>query len=138
MRGYLLSLSFAACGLWFTLGVSASISAQQRDLTLDQIFNPQHRVDFDGALPQIVSWLDNEHYLERDTKSSGPLLTVAAETGVREPLVSAAIMEKALTSLPGMSRDDARQLSQTNNSGIHELHTLLLTDDVDGTSVYDV
>ena len=137
MSGYGVSRVLAACGLWLTLGVSVPIFAQQRDLTLDEIFDPQHLVDFDGSLPQIVTWIDDERYLERDTRSPGPLLTVTASTGARAPLLDADAMEEALAGLPDLSRDDARRLSRGDTHRVNRSQTALVVDHDDDLYYYD-
>ena len=137
MSGYRVSRVLAACGLWLTLGASVPISAQQRDLTLDEIFDPQHLVDFDGSLPQIVTWIDDERYLERDTRSPGPLLTVTAATGTRAPLVDADAMEEALAGLPDLSRDDARRLSRDDTHRVNRSQTALVVEHDDDLYYYE-
>ena len=137
MSGYRVSRVLAACGLWLTLGASVPISAQQRDLTLDEIFDPQHLVDFDGSLPQIVTWIDDERYLERDTRSPGPLLTVTAATGTRAPLVDADAMEEALAGLPDLSRDDARRLSRNDTHRVNRSQTALVVEHDDDLYYYE-
>ena len=137
MSGYRVSRVLAACGLWLTLGASVPISAQQRDLTLDEIFDPQHLVDFDGSLPQIVTWIDDERYLERDTRSPGPLLTVTAATGTRAPLVDADAMEEALAGLPDLSRDDARRLSRVDTHRVNRSQTALVVEHDDDLYYYE-
>ncbi len=138
MNGHRPSLLLAAYALGLTLGVSVPVSAQPRDLTLDEIFDPQRRVDFDGSLPQIVTWLDDDHYLQRDTRSSNPLLTVTAATGAREPFLDAGEMEVALTRIPGLSRDDARQLSRRSTHHVNPSQTAVVVDHANDLYYYEI
>ena len=56
-------------------------------------------VDFDGSVLSVLSWLDNEHYIERRggaDPSDGGLLKVHAVTGEREPLFDMADVGSSL------------------------------------------
>ncbi len=79
-------------------------SAQDKLLTLDDLYDPQKRVNFNGNPPTGLVWLDDQHYLQRGRK-------VNALTGQSEPFHDAAKMEAALARLPAMSADDAKRLS---------------------------
>ena len=62
---------------------------QENNLTLDDIFGPQRRIDFDGSPPRGLVWLDEEHYLEQvihPRDGEPPLLKVNSQTGEHEPL----------------------------------------------------
>ena len=105
------------------------VAAQQRALTLDAIFDPQRRVDFDGNPPRGLVWLDDDHYLQRADQpgtESAPLLKVNATTGARESLFDAQVMQRALTAYPGMSEDDARQISRRGDHLLNETQTALV------------
>ena len=105
------------------------VAAQQREFTLDDIFDPQRRVDFGGNPPQGLVWLDDDHYLQRadqpDTSRS-PLLRVEAMTGRSEPFFNAEVMQAALTSFPGIGADDARRLSRQTDHLMNEKRTALV------------
>ncbi len=91
------------------------VAAQERDLTLDDIFDPQQRVDFDGSPPQGLVWLDDDHYLQRATQPDArlaPLRKVHAVTGRSDPFFDAEVMQTALTSVPGIDADDAQQVAR--------------------------
>ena len=97
--------ALAACGLLLASGAGL---AQQRALTVDEIYDPQQRVDFSGRTPSGLAWLSNTHYLERererDPASRAPrLLSVDADTGTAEPLLDIAALEAALGAVPGMN-----------------------------------
>jgi len=95
--------------------VAHPTSGQQRDLTIDGIFDARHRVDFDGTPPRGLVWLDDDHYLERATgpdAQDAQLFVVDAATGRREPFLDAGLMEAALSAFPGIGADDASQLAR--------------------------
>lgn len=95
--------------------------AQQKLLTLDELYDPQKRVDFAGTVPTGLVWLDDTTYLwAKGQRGSGPgggggaveLLKVNALTGQTSPFFDAAKMEAALAALPGVGADEARRLSR--------------------------
>jgi dipeptidyl-peptidase 4 len=99
----------------FLLVVPPSL-AQNKLLTIDDIFDPAKRVNFSGT-PFNPRWLkDGEHYIvaSKDRNAFPRLLKVNAITGKSEPFYDAAKMQAAFASLPGASKEDARRLaSQT-------------------------
>ena len=46
-------------------GLSPLAHAQQRMLTVADLYDPDQRIDFDGTLPTGLTWLDNETYIAR-------------------------------------------------------------------------
>ena len=114
---------------------------QRRDLTIDEIFDPQRRIDFDGTPPQGLVWLDDDHYLEgvaRSDAGDAPLVTVNAETGQREPFFDAALMESALSPFPGIGEDDARQLAHRSAHQMDPARTAILFEFTDDLYYYEV
>ena len=101
--------AFAACAV---LIASGSGLAQQRALTVDEIYDPELRVDFSGQTPSGLTWLSNTRYLQRERdQASGAtrLLSVDADTGDAEPLLDIEELEAALAGVPGMSAAAARR-----------------------------
>ena len=84
------------------------VSAQDKLLTIDDLYDPVRRVNFTGTLPQIQEWLDEAHYLQR---KGDQWLKVEAVTGRAEPFFDAARMAAALARLPGLSADDAKRMT---------------------------
>jgi dipeptidyl-peptidase 4 len=87
--------------------------AQEKLLTIDDIFDPAKRVNFSGT-PLNPRWLkDGEHYLvvSKDRNAFPRLLKVNAVTGASEPFYDAVKMQAAFGSLPGIGKDDARRLA---------------------------
>jgi dipeptidyl-peptidase-4 len=88
--------------------LSGSGLAQQRTLTVDEIYDPEQRVDFNGQTPGLT-WLSDTHFLQRERDPSTRLLSVNADTGATEPLIDVAALEQALREVPGMSEAAARR-----------------------------
>ena len=104
--------AFAACAV---LLVSGSGLAQQRALTVDEIYDPGQRVDFGGHTPSGLTWLSNTRYLQRDRDEPNRaprLLSVDADTGTAEPLLDIEELETALVGVPGMSTAAARRAAR--------------------------
>ena len=93
------SLFFLVAILFF----DSQVSAQDKLLTLDDLYDPEKRVNFSGNPPAKLTWLDDRHYLKGASK-------VNALTGEAAPLFDAAKMESALSKLAGISADDAKQI----------------------------
>jgi dipeptidyl-peptidase 4 len=93
--------------------LAASALAQDKLLTIDDIYDPVKRTNFSGT-PATPRWLkDGVYYLvaSRDRNASPRLLKVNAVTGKSEPLYNAAKMEAAFDALAGIGKDTARRLA---------------------------
>ncbi len=102
------------------LFLSLPIVAQQRLLTIDDIFDPVKRVNFSGTVP-TVRWLkDGKHYLLTDPskKDAAKIQKVDATTGESVPFFDTAKMQAALTALGGVTEQDAKQLA---NRGSYQM-----------------
>src|SRR5437763_12109123 len=100
---------------------SPRVFAQNKLLTIDDIFDPAKRVNFSGT-PSNPRWLkDGEHYIvvSKDRNAFPRLLRVDAITGKSEPFYDAAKMQAAFASLPGVGKDDARRLA---NQAFYDLN----------------
>ena len=86
--------------------------AQQKLLTVEDIFDPVKKVNFNGTTP-TVRWLkDGKHYLlSGATKGDTKIQKVDAATGEAVPFFDVAKMQAALTALGGVTDADAKQLS---------------------------
>lgn len=97
--------------------------AQQKQLTIDDIYDPEKKIEFGGTPPTGLIWLqDGRHYLQRklDPKTrTGDLLKVDALTGASEPFFDAAKMEAAFVKLPGITAADAKRLA---HRGIYQMN----------------
>jgi len=93
--------------------ISLPCFAQNKQLTIDDIFDPGKRVAFNGT-PASPRWLkDGVHYLvvSKERNAFPRLLKVNAVKGTSQPFYDAAKMEAAFAALPGFSKDDARRLA---------------------------
>src|SRR6185436_17964473 len=97
-------------GLLFLVLVPAT-RAQQKLLTIDDIFDPVKKVNFAGTVP-TVRWLkDGKHYLLTDSTKKDKITKVDAATGEAVPFFDTAKMQAALMTLGGVTEQDAKQLA---------------------------
>src|SRR5215212_10119222 len=75
--------------------------AQQKLLTIEDIYDPSKKVSFSGTPPAALEWLkDGEHYLHsRKSEGGDVLMRVNARTGQAAPFFDAARMEAALAKI---------------------------------------
>ena len=107
----------------------SSASAQQKLLTLDELFDPRSKVNFSGSPPAGLRWLkDGAHYLQRQGgggrgrgggrmeggPGAGLWLKVEALTGKSEPFYDAGKMEAAFAKLPGFPAEQAKRIPQSS------------------------
>jgi dipeptidyl-peptidase-4 len=93
--GWLISLT---CACLFALAAPAS--AQQRMLTLDDIYGVAPRAAFSGTAVPAFTWIDGDHYaLPRPTGDRGIVdwISVAAATGATAPLCGTAPRPRTLS-----------------------------------------
>jgi dipeptidyl-peptidase 4 len=93
-------------------------SAQQKLLTVEEIYHPEKRVNFNGTTPTIRWFRDGKHYLltnDASRRDVPRLQKVNAATGEAVPFFDSAKMQAAFTALPGISTQDARQLSNRDS-----------------------
>jgi dipeptidyl-peptidase-4 len=104
------------------LTFSSIVSAQNKMLTVEEIFDPVKRVNFGGTTP-TARWLkDGNHYLlanDASRRDVPRLQKVNATTGEVTPFFDAAKMQAAFAALPGVSAQDARQLA---NRGSYQMN----------------
>lgn len=101
--------------------------AQGKMLSIDDIYDPQKRVNFSGAFVQVEWNSDSRHFIQStfDPKSGVRVVKVDSETGVREPLYDAAALEKALTAA-GIDKEDANRLANSGRFSYNTDHTAIL------------
>ncbi|HEU4710979.1 MAG TPA: S9 family peptidase [Pyrinomonadaceae bacterium] len=115
--------------LAFVLALTVSAQAQQKLLTIDDIFDPAKRVNFNGTTPTIRWLKDGNHYLQTNDSSRREvprLQKVNAATGEATPFFDAAKMQAAFAALPGVSAADARQLAGRGNYNLNPAETAVL------------
>ncbi len=118
---------YLATILLMSLGVSAL--AQNKLFTIDDIFDPVKKVNFNGTTP-TVRWLkDGNHYLvtnEASRRDVPRLQKVNAATGEVTPFFDNAKMQAAFAALPGLTSEDARQLANRSNYDLNPAETAVL------------
>ncbi len=108
--------------------VVPSVLAQNKLLTIDDVFDPQKRVNFSGN-PASPRWLkDGVHYIvaSKDRNAFPRLLKVNAVTGKSEPFYDAAKMQAAFAALPGVTKEDARRLANQSSYDMNPSETGVL------------
>jgi dipeptidyl-peptidase-4 len=94
--------------------LAARPHAQQRQLTLDAIYDPAARVNFGGAVPSDLGWIDERRYVVSQQTSSGSAWIAAdAVSGETRPLFDAERMERALAAVPGVAAADAGRAARS-------------------------
>src|SRR5439155_21099624 len=106
--------------------VAAAASAQQKLLTLDDIYDPEKKVDFSGRPPTGLKWIDASHYVWRRGAGEADWMKVDATTGSSQPLFDAAKMEAALAKLPGVSPNEARRLVHSRDLVFNDKYSAAL------------
>ena len=121
-RALLLTIVFLALA-------TQSLKAQNKLLTIDDIFDPVKKVNFNGTTP-TVRWLkDGNHYLITNDASRRDVLRlqrVNAATGEVTPFFDNAKMQAAFAALPGLTAEDARQLANRGNYDLNPAETAVL------------
>ncbi len=106
------------------------LAAQQRAVTLDAIFDPIAKVDFDGKPPTDLAWITDAQYAwdkrDPDQRRVVEWLKVDARTGRTEPLFDQAALEAALAALPGLNATDAARLAHTRDLVFNKTYSAAL------------
>lgn len=96
-------------------------------LTLEDIYHPEKKLDFEGKSSHSRLWLDDEHYLESNINSATlDCQRVHARTGSSEPFYDAQTMRSALGKLPDVTEDDFRKLAELSDERISPDRTATL------------
>jgi dipeptidyl-peptidase 4 len=119
METYMRNRNTSLPALLLLLCCASLIRAQEKLLTIDDIFDPDKRVNFSGTPPLSLQWLrGGDYYLQSktDPQTNLPqLMKVNARTGEAVPLFDAARMEAALIKVQGMKAEDARRLARESS-----------------------
>jgi dipeptidyl-peptidase-4 len=110
------------------LAVIPSVHAQNKLLTIDDLFDPAKRVNFSGT-PSTPRWLkDGVHYIvvSKDRNAFPRLQKVNAVSGAAVPFYDAAKMQAAFTALAGFSKEDARRLANQTSYEMNPTETGVL------------
>lgn len=102
------------------------IHAQNKLLTLDELYGASGRINFSGNPVIGLTWLDSPHYLQRKTDAAAgqaQLLKVNALTGKAAPFYELAKAEAAFAKLPGLGRDNVKHLAQAVGAQLNAKRT---------------
>ncbi len=137
--GILRRVLLVAAAAWLAV-LPAPGAAQQRALTIADLYDPARRIDFDVGAPAGLTWLDDRHYVEpRSARDAfaGPLVRVDALGGERAPLYDAARFEAAVAALPGLGEADARRIARRADHAANRDRTALVFEFADDLYHYD-
>jgi dipeptidyl-peptidase 4 len=115
------------------------VRAQQKDLTIADIFDPETRADF-GHPVSGLSWIDDAHYHWPRTDSRTRLtehLRAHALTGATEPLFDAGALESGLRRVAGVTEEEARRLAHQATYVMNGRRTALLVTAADDLFLYE-
>jgi len=116
-------------GAWLALAcvlTAAPAAAQQKLLTLDDIYGVTTRVNFSGAPVPTFAWIDGDHYAwPRPAGERGVVdwMSVTAGAGASVPLFDAAKAEASLAALPGVNAGDARRAVRSRDISFNSAHS---------------
>jgi len=91
-----------------------SVRAQQRTLTLDDIYSPTTRINFSGAVPSGLAWIDGSHLAWPRNIGAGVTWTALDVDGAERDLFEPANMQSALEQL-GVPDGDARRAAHARD-----------------------
>jgi dipeptidyl-peptidase-4 len=109
--------------------------AQERALTIEDIYDPERRVDFSGSPASDVRWLDDASYLTPGRGRGAGWRRVEADTGEATAFVDTDRMADVLAGLPGVTREEANGL--TRDLDFNPARTGVLLTIADDLYVYD-
>lgn len=114
--------------------------AQQKLLTIDDIYDPAKKVSFSGTPVSGLEWLkDGEHYLQsRKAEGGSILMRVNARTGQAAPFLDPARMEAALAKIQGVSAAEARTLARQSSYKLNPSQTAVLLNASDDLVYYEL
>ena len=115
--------------IFLLLILAPAARAQQKLLTIDDIFDPAKKINFGGTTPNIRWLKDGTHYLLANdpSKRNVPRLQkVNALTGEATSFHDAAKMEAAFKGLGGLSAEDAKQLASRASYDFNHNETAVL------------
>jgi len=116
---------------------SAPAVAQQKMLTIDDIYDPSRRVNFSGTPSPDIRWIDDSHYaIERRGRGDNEWMKVDAATGAESSLFDASKMESALSKLPGVHDDQAKRAAHARGLVFNRSYTSIVTRIADDLFVY--
>jgi dipeptidyl-peptidase-4 len=124
---------YALATLAVLLSSTASAQSLARRLTIDTIYDPAERLDFNGAPSTTLQWIDDSRYLEPRRSGLGvEWFTVDATTGDAARLFDPSRLEEALVAIQAVARPSAATYARSNTITFNQARTgALLTIDTD-------
>ena len=130
----------AACLCLAAAAFAATPRAQAQTpvLTIDGIYHPERRVDFNGVPPIAPRWIDDDTFLQARRSADGVEWNVVhAESGATSLLFDPSRMEAALAAMPDVSRTAAAAAARTNDLLLNPTRTAALVALADDLYLYD-
>ncbi len=128
----------------FLIALSAFLpgaAAQQKALTVDELYDPEKRAQWESAIPEIRWLAEGKHYLQirtdRKAKTS-EWSKVETASGRVQPFYDVAKMEAALAKIPGTSPEEARSMARQESYTISPQENAVLFDIADDLYVYSL
>jgi dipeptidyl-peptidase-4 len=119
-------------------GGAVAAQAPQRTLSVDTIYDPARRVDFNGSPSTNITWLDANTYLVSKRAGRGvDWVKVDAASGRETPLYDAMRMQAALASVGGVDGDEAAQAARASDLTFNPATTGAMIDIGDDLYYYD-
>src|SRR5690606_3398116 len=96
-------------------------------LTLDDLYDPDRKIDFSGGAPSGLAWLSGTEYVwPRPVGDGVEWVKVDALTGTITPLFDPERMRRAFAALPGIRAEDVRHLPTSRNLEMNATRTAAL------------
>lgn len=118
--------------------LTATASAQTRTFTIDDLYDPQKRIDFSGGPPRGLQWISDTHYVWPKPAERGLVewTRVEAATSASEPLFDAAKMRAAFDALPGLRAEDVARIANARGLEMNQARTATLVSIADDLYFY--
>jgi dipeptidyl-peptidase-4 len=94
-----------------------------KQLSLDDLYDPQKKVDFNGKPPSNQVWIDDDHWLWARTDSKTKKrewLRVDAGTGASEPFLDTAKLVAAVATIPGVTPESAERIALADTGALSD------------------
>lgn len=125
--------------LFLILIISAPVLAQEKLLTIDDIYDPSRKIDFNGTVPRIRWLKSGTHYLVSDsTNKAAPVEKVNALTGEATPFVDAQKMAAAIAAVAGTSIESAASVINQGSYNLDPSESAVLLNWANDLFLYDI
>ncbi len=89
-----------------------SNTENNRLLTLEDIFHPEEKENFEGRLSKQRTWVDDDHYIERADDDDSPWVRIDARSGESTTLYDPDTLKAALDEIGEISATDSVEMSR--------------------------